>query len=223
MTDVFISPENEYYIEKDGVPFALGRFNENAFNKGNVYVCKAREQLSKIGATFVDIGDDRTAFLPDLKHKTGSVFVVQIKAEAHDGKGAEVTENISFSGKYAVVTFIKDAENKLEFSKKIQSGDVRNAIKNQLVIPEIAGFGITVKVRTAFDIEHISDLKTEIDSKVNLFRKLISSGKTNVEALYKISLADYLNVKYRVGFTYNIHFGKPLDFYSEYINAKSYI
>lgn len=68
---------------------------------GAVMLGRVVELAPKLGAVFVDIGQERPAYLQGVKGLTnGQAVLVQVKADAHGGKGATLTADITLSGRH---------------------------------------------------------------------------------------------------------------------------
>lgn len=103
---------------------------------GNIYIARVENIVQNLNAAFVRISPEKKCYLPleDLKHpiftkknsakKTlvaGDELLVQVSREALKTKEPAVTTNLSFTGKYAVLT---TGNRKLSVSSKL-SKDVR--------------------------------------------------------------------------------------------------
>lgn len=71
----------------------------------NIYRGKVQKVLSGMNACFVDIGREKKAYLKLDKEnsvKTGDDIIVQVIKDEIGSKGAKITQEISFSGRYLV-------------------------------------------------------------------------------------------------------------------------
>ncbi|HNX37968.1 MAG TPA: Rne/Rng family ribonuclease [Candidatus Cloacimonadota bacterium] len=138
---------------------------------GNIYKGIVKDVLPGMGAAFVDIGLDRTAFLhysdivqdfldvfehdKPLKRlnptdssqiskllKSGQEIVVQIHKGPIGSKGARLTGQISIPGKYLVLFPNK---NKIAISRKIYSQTERGRIRNILSAVKDPTYGLIVR------------------------------------------------------------------------------
>lgn len=119
----------EYLIEK----------KENKRKLGNIYRARVEDVLEGMQSAFVDIGEEKNAylyltdaltqheksigkkyFIKDLL-KPGEEVIAQVKKEALDGKGAKITTNIRLPGKYITLTPFR---NKVSFSSSIKDKEV---------------------------------------------------------------------------------------------------
>ncbi len=106
-----------YAISENG-EIAEIRVEDKEISKetGNIYKGKIKRIVPAVNAAFVDIGEDREAFLPlkdfcpdmldeascnDLKE--GSSIIVQVRRSAIDTKGAKISCKIAIPGKYLVL------------------------------------------------------------------------------------------------------------------------
>ncbi|WFA09497.1 Rne/Rng family ribonuclease [Tissierella sp. Yu-01] len=117
--------------------------NETLF--GNVYRARVTNVLRGMDAAFVDIGEEKNAYLQlkDALHKdqmytkekydldevikSGEEVIVQVIKEPLGNKGPKVTTHISLPGRYLVLT---PYSNKVNVSKKIRNNSEVNRLKN---------------------------------------------------------------------------------------------
>lgn len=71
---------------------------------GAVVLGRVVEVANKIGAVFVDIGQDRPGFLQGVKLPQGSAILVQVKSDAQGLKGATLTTQVALSGRFLSYT-----------------------------------------------------------------------------------------------------------------------
>jgi ribonuclease G len=138
---------------------------------GNIYLGTIKNVLPGMGAAFIDIGLNRTAFLHyrDLEPaflnegkkrkikigndsskisdilKPGQELVVQVKKDPVGKKGARVTGKISIPGKFLV--FIPYGK-KVALSRKITSGNEKNRIRRILNTIKDENVGLIVRTDT---------------------------------------------------------------------------
>ncbi|MCD8089913.1 MAG: ribonuclease E/G, partial [Clostridiales bacterium] len=123
---------------------------------GDIYVGKIKRIL-KSGFAFVDLGEDRNAFLylKDKKEnslwsgnklivKEGCDIVVQAVREAENEKGAAVTTAVSLGGELAVVS---PGSGEVRISRKITDENKRREIRSALGGEEFSGFDIIVRTK----------------------------------------------------------------------------
>src|SRR5260370_20973934 len=170
-TDILISSdpwENRVAILEDGL-LAEIYFEREEKVIGSIYKGKVQNVLPGMGASFVDIGLGRNAFLyVDDINKTplnigdveitqgrsgwtitdkvnrGDDVLVQIVKEPRGLKGARISTNISLPGRYLI---LMPTGKYSGVSRKIESPEERNRLKNivKLIRPE----GIATVIRTA--------------------------------------------------------------------------
>ena len=113
---------------------------------GNIYSCRVVNILPGVKAAFVDIGQEKNAYLPyeteKPKWKIGQELLVQVEKDAFLQKGAVVTEKISFTGKFLVLLL---KEKTVGISSKITDKRERARIREIMgeILPE--GFGVIVR------------------------------------------------------------------------------
>lgn len=98
------------------------RHETNTYRLGNIYIGKVKKIVKNINAAFIEIGKGMECYY-DMAEKgakpirIGDEFVVQINKEAIKTKQPTVTRNLSFAGKYAVLTA---QDTRIGFSSKIE-------------------------------------------------------------------------------------------------------
>jgi len=137
---------------------------------GNIYKGLVKDVLPGMGAAFIDIGLNRTAFLhykdinpnflPDKKRRIrlrydsshirkviapGQEIIVQVKKDPLGKKGARVTGKISIPGKFLVYI---PKETKIALSRKIASSEEKNRIKRILSNIKEKETGLIVRTDT---------------------------------------------------------------------------
>jgi len=147
---------------------------------GNIYKGIVKDVVPGLGAAFIDIGLDRTAFLhhsdfddvldedmeeephtkPDKKKtshtkisdllKPGDEIVVQIQKGPVGSKGARLIKQISIPGKFLV---FKPSQNKIAISRKMNSAKERNRIRTILKSVKTPNVGLIVRT----DAENCSE------------------------------------------------------------------
>ncbi len=149
---------------------------------GNIYKGKIKRLIPAMNAAFVDIGEDREAFLPikDIEEcknlKVGSPIVVQVKRAPINTKGAKLTCKITLPGKYLV---LMPTVNSISISSKIEDTSQREAVKERIknilkpFNEENYGFIIRTVAATATDEAIIDDF---LNLK-HLWENIISRSK----------------------------------------------
>lgn len=190
----------ENYEESDG----------NHRLEGNIYLGIVTDVLPGMQAAFVDIGDEKNAFLhikdllPKVSNETGNKnedlskynikdyvkigmpVIVEVKKDKTDKKGAKVSTNLNLAGKFAVVIpnseFITISQ-KIDDSSKVESLKeiVRNmSIKNYGVILRTSAINAT-QTEIEEDIKSIIVLHKDIIERAE---KITQSRKFNPTLLY---------------------------------------
>jgi Ribonuclease G/E len=90
---------------EDGVPVELFVERGEGGEAGSVHLGRVRRLVPAVGAIHVDIGGDRSAFLPESEVRPrgrrldeGERVIVQIRREAQGGKAARVTTGVTLRG-----------------------------------------------------------------------------------------------------------------------------
>jgi ribonuclease G len=165
------------------VEFYLGYENKSQL-VGNIYRGRVKNVLQGMEAAFVDIGDNKNAYL-DLKSaishelkskkdinirdvvKVGQEIIVQVIKEPTETKGAKVTTNITLPGRFIVLTPYSD---KINISKKIQDEEEVNRLK--AIGDKIIEDKIGMIFRTNSQGVSETILEKEYSDLVDLFRKI---------------------------------------------------
>ncbi|MCR5146648.1 MAG: Rne/Rng family ribonuclease [Clostridia bacterium] len=168
--------------------------------EGNIYLGKVIDILPGMQAAFVDIGDDKNAFLhikdilpkvsnqtgnknEDLSKynikdyvKTGMPVLVEVKKDKTDKKGAKVSTNLNMAGKFAVI--IPNSEfvtisQKIEDKKEIER--LNDIVKNI----NTKNYGIIL--RTSAVNASDEQIKEDIESVISVYESL----KNNADRIIK--------------------------------------
>ena len=152
---------------------------------GNIYVGKVKNILSNINAAFVEIADGMLCYYSLTENETpfytspkknkklvpGDELLVQVSREAVKTKAPTVTSNLSFAGKYLVLTTGKKG---LGISAKLDRAE-RQRLR-EIAEPFLAGgFGIIVRTNAAGAGEE--ELKEELSRLSALARRTLETGK----------------------------------------------
>lgn len=155
---------------------------------GNIYVGKVKNIVPNIGAAFVEIESGVNCYydMKDAEHAVfthkigkkplciGDELVVQISKEAVKTKAPTVTGNISFTGRYAVLTH---GNTRIGVSSKIPK-KVREEYKERLRQFQNDRFGIIV--RTNAKDAPFQDVQDEISRLKAEYEKIMSAAPTRV-------------------------------------------
>ncbi|MCB5268106.1 MAG: Rne/Rng family ribonuclease, partial [Candidatus Cloacimonetes bacterium] len=186
---------------------------------GNIYKGIVKDVLPGMGAAFIEIGLERTAFLhySDIvqdfleiyedekprKHlnpsdssqigkllKPGQEIVVQVHKGPIGSKGARLTGQISVPGKYLVLFPNK---NKIAISRKIYSQSERNRIRNLLNDIKDPEYGLIVRTEAEGNDE--DDFRNEYKALAKTWRlidKQLKYAKAPVCVFEENALENYL-------------------------------
>ena len=186
---------------------------------GNIYKGMVKDVLPGMGAAFIEIGLERTAFLhySDIvqdfleiyedekprKHlnpsdssqigkllKPGQEIVVQVHKGPIGSKGARLTGQISVPGKYLVLFPNK---NKIAISRKIYSQSERNRIRNLLNDIKDPEYGLIVRTEAEGNDE--DDFRNEYKALAKTWRlidKQLKYAKAPVCVFEENALENYL-------------------------------
>lgn len=189
----------------------IEKYEENKeYNRieGNVYLGRVTDVLPGMQAAFIDIGDDKNAFLhikdllPKVSNETGNKeedlnkynikdyvkvgmpIIVEVKKDKTDKKGAKVSTNLNIAGQFAVV--IPNSEF-VTISQKIENDITANELKNFVKDLSVKNYGIILrtsainatKEQIKEDIENLIEIHKNIIEKANI----IISNKGNMPAL----------------------------------------
>lgn len=155
---------------------------------GNIYVGKVKNIVPNIGAAFVEIESGVNCYydMKDAEHAVfthksgkkplciGDELVVQISKEAVKTKAPTVTGNISFTGRYAVLTH---GNIRIGVSSKIPK-KVREEYKERLRQFQNDRFGIIV--RTNAKEAPFQDVLDEISRLRDEYERILSAAPTRV-------------------------------------------
>ena len=168
--------------------------------EGNIYFGKVVDILPGMQAAFVDIGDNKNAFLhikdilpkvsnqtgnknEDLNKynirdyvKTGMPVIVEVKKDKTDKKGAKVSTNLNIAGKFVVI--IPNSEfitlsQKIEDKKEIER---LNNIVNKL---EVDNYGIIIRTSAINASEE--QIKEDIKEVICIYENI----KNNADKIIK--------------------------------------
>lgn len=127
---------------------------------GNIYVGRVKDIVKNLNAAFIEIAPGVPCYygLENLKNPLyvkkinsprmvqGDEVVVQVVREKSKGKPPRVSTNLTFTGKYLVLT----SENTtVGFSKKLDF-ETKNRLKSTLNFEKMREFGVIVRTNAAF-------------------------------------------------------------------------
>jgi ribonuclease G len=173
---------------------------------GDIYYGKIKRIMPGLNAAFVNIGDDKDAFLhyldlglyarslntfvnqvilnkkksianiklePDVEKngkigdivQAGQSILVQVAKEPISTKGARLTSEISFAGRFLVLVPFMD---KISISQKIKSGEERNRLKKIVQSIRPKRFGIII--RTVAQGKNVDELTADLNVLVEKWK-----------------------------------------------------
>jgi ribonuclease G len=163
-------------LKEDGELTEIIYESESDFHIGNIYIGRVAKVL-KGQFIFINIGDEKNAFLqPDklkepsiysvdgkIKLKEGDSIAVQLIKSAVDEKGAVVTTRLNFTGKYCVVIA---NDSGVGVSSKIKDKVKRDELK--ALAEEYLPKDFAVIMRTDCELATLSEISSELKSLVAL-------------------------------------------------------
>ena len=148
--------------------------------EGNIYVGIIKDILIGMGAAFVDIGENRNAFIhleeilgkgyskQDAKKvKVGMPILVQVKKDEINCKGARVVTNIQLPGRFCV---FMPKEVFLTVSQKIEDSNEKDRLVSivKKYLPENAG----AIIRTSAINKNENEIKADIEKLISKWEKI---------------------------------------------------
>lgn len=145
---------------------------------GDIRLGQVREVVPGINAVFMNVGENRPGFMPVDKgrisdYKPGQEFLVQIQKAAIGEKGVVVTDHLSLTGQYVVLT---PDNPKLGVSSKITEETERQRLREiGKTFPEAEEIGYILRTESQGQTEAV--LRREAEKLYELFGKLQSRAK----------------------------------------------
>ena len=155
---------------------------------GNIYVGRVKKLL-KGEFAFIDLGDSRDSFLQmtceDKKVcKVGSEIIVRVVKEATEQKGATVSTELNFNGRYCVL-IVNNQGTEVGVSQKITDSEKREALK-KLALNAISGYErLGVVIRTEAQGAGYEEIVEELNSLIRQAMAVLEKGKF-VKAPYEL-------------------------------------
>ncbi len=157
---------------------------------GNVYAGRIENVIPTLQAAFVDIGTGKNAYLyygkeravsdeEKKKPKGGSTVLVQVEKDAAGTKGAVLTENISFAGKFLVL--LPEEAGEIRISRKITQDEERERIYR--IIAEMLPSFCGVIVRTNGEGQGRQAYEKELQSLLEKWDKVQKASYQKPPAL----------------------------------------
>lgn len=163
--------------------------------EGNIYLGKVTDILPGMQAAFVDIGDEKNAFLhikdilPKKSNKTGNKnedineynikdyvkvgmpVIVEVKKDKTEKKGAKVSTNLNIAGKYIVI--IPNC-NFITYSQKIEDEFQIERLTEIVRKLNIQDYGIILRTSAVNASE--DEIKTDIENLINIYENIIEKA-----------------------------------------------
>ncbi len=174
--------------------------NETQNIEGNIYLGKITDILPGMQAAFVDIGDEKNAFLhikdilPKISNKTGNKnedlskynvkdyvkvgmpVIVQVKKDKIGKKGAKVSTDLNVAGKFVAIATNGDF---ITTSQKIEDEDEVNRLINIAKNMNIENIGIIIRTSAIGVSEH--EIKEDIQYVINTYESIKKNAKEMIE------------------------------------------
>ncbi len=148
---------------------------------GNIYVGRVANVMPNLQAAFVDIGVGKNGYyyygnaraVSDegkniAKPKVGDTLLLQVEKDAVGSKGAVLTENFSFPGKFLVL--LPKEAGEIGISRKITDSGERNRIRE--IVAELLPEGCGAIVRTNGAGKSREDFEKELKALAVKWEKL---------------------------------------------------
>ena len=205
MKEIIISKnENNTYMVlllEDGK--IVEKYDESENNKileGNIYCGIVKNVLPGMQSAFVDIGEDKNAFLhikdviPKVSNETGNKeedfskykikdyikqgmpILVQIKKDEEAQKGARISTHISLTGRFCVL--MVDA-NFITISQKIEKTEERKRLRKiatEILDKQEEKFGVII--RTASEGKKKEEIEEDLEKLITLWNQIKESYDT---------------------------------------------
>lgn len=198
MKEIIVNATNEkkdiLFVEDGHLLEKYEEFEEFERLEGNIYLGKVMDILPGMQAAFVDIGDEKNAFLhikdivPKVSNQTGNKnedlnkynikdyisvgmpVIVEVKKDKTDKKGAKVSTNLNIAGKFVVI--IPNSEF-ITVSQKIDNENEIKRLSDIVNNLNIKNFGIIIRTSAvnATEIQIAEDIKELVDIYNNVKEK----------------------------------------------------
>ena len=172
----------EYYCEKE----------ENKNLEGNIYIGKVKAILQGMQAAFIDIGEEKNAYLhikdiipkkstvtgnkeENIENykindyiKTNEAILVQVKKDSNTLKGPKVSSNIQIPGRFVVILPENDF---ITISQKIENEDEKKRLID--IVNEIKrNDKLGIIIRTAAEGKDKEIIKKDIENSIKEWKKI---------------------------------------------------
>lgn len=182
----------------------IGVYNDKQVELEAIYVGKVKNVVPTIDACFVEFKPDIIGFLPMKQCKNaillnrenngklvaGDEIIVQIEKEEMKTKAPGLTCNLSFKGKYSVIT---TGQKNVGFSSKLKAGNklrLKEWLFESNLIQQLKQEEVGLIVRTnAADLVNKDIFLQEVNELIELKNKIISHGihRTCFSCIYRPS------------------------------------
>ncbi len=167
---------------------------EAGLTRGNIYRGVVANVQPSLNAAFIDLGEERHAFLPvsdtlpqawhrdppederrpkiDQVLERGKPIYVQVTKDGSGSKGPALTTNVALAGRYLVLSPFDEMRG---ISRKVQDEEARKKIRERLGklnLPE--GYGAIV--RTNGLEQNLTTLNRDLNALVRLWKRICSEG-----------------------------------------------
>lgn len=174
--------------------------------EGNIYVGKVKDVLQGMQAAFIDIGEDKNAFLhikdvlPKKSNVTGNKkediekykikdyikpnqsILVQVKKDSNNIKGARVSTNIQVPGKFVIILPENDF---ITVSQKIEDIEERKRLID-IVQKKKENMKIGIIIRTAANGRNEEEIKEDIENTLNEWKRIKENFEKTEEKVPRI-------------------------------------
>lgn len=155
--------------------------------EGNIYVGIIKDILIGMQAAFVDIGEEKNAFIhleeilgknytkKDIsKLKVGMSVIVQVKRGETSNKGARIVTNIQLPGRYLV---FMPKENFVTVSQKIENEEEKKRLIN--IIKKYLPYNTGVILRTSSINKNEDEIKEDLENLIKQWEEIKNKVKGN--------------------------------------------
>lgn len=164
--------------------------------EGNIYLGKVTDVLPGMQAAFVDIGDEKNAFLhikdllPKVSNETGNKnedlskynikdyvkigmpIIVEVKKDKTDKKGAKVSTNLNLAGKFVVL--IPNSKF-VTVSQKVEGNSKVEKLKEYVKSLSINNYGVILRTSSVNASEN--QIKEDIEEIIKLHKNIIKKAE----------------------------------------------
>ena len=203
MKDIIINHNSDkidiVVLENEKVVEQYQETHENKAIEGNVYIGKVINVLNGMQAAFVDIGEEKNAFLhikdvlPKAREVTGNKneklneadirkyirvgmpIIVQIKKDKVETKGARISTNLNIPGKYLAII---PNSNFITVSSKIEDEKEIERLKSIIEKNRVQDIGFVIRTAACGKTEQ--QLAEEIQKLTKTYNHIMDLAKENI-------------------------------------------